>query len=169
MTKDGQCTYLAVEGSRFCEYHSGEARGGKRHEQAKSERYLIDNQALREAYQRQQDDKDYLDLKDEILLLTALMERRINSAKTDVDLQLATNHAVALMQRLESMKINLLKIQQQLGLVLGKDQLRVLAREMAVILDEELDGLEDKDERMEAISERLFVAIEQAGRKLEDE
>ena len=168
ITKDGQCQYPAVEGSEYCSYHAGEHRGGKEHKQRQVERYMIDQQELRRSYLRQNDDKDYLSLKDEILLVQAVLERRLNSIRTDADMQMAVGHVSQLVQRLESMKLNLMKIQQQLGLVLGKDQLRALARELANILDEELEGLEKKDDLMESISRRIFEAIEEAGQPKED-
>lgn len=166
-TNDGQCQYLSIEGSEYCAYHNGGVRGGSNFQKKKVERYLIDEQELRRSYLRQADDKDYLSLKDEILLLQAVLERRLNSIRTDADLQMGIGHVNILVQRLESMKVNLLKIQSQLGLVLGKDELRILARDMATILDEELSGLEDKDERMDRICQRLFEAIEGAGKKEE--
>jgi len=126
-------------------------------------RYLIDNEELKKAYLRQHDDKDYLSLKDEIVLVQALLERRWNVAKTETDQIMATTVAMQLVQRLESMKVALMKIQQQLGLVLGKDQLRALAGDIATILDEELVGIEHKDIVMENIGQRIYEAIETAG------
>lgn len=165
VTKDGQCRYLSVEGSEHCAYHSGNQRGGDQLAHRQKERYLIDQEDLRQAYLRNNDDKGYLGLKDEISLVTALLQKRINSIATDADCTMAVGHVNILVQRLESMKINLIKIQSSLGLVLGKDELRVLARNMAQILDEELEGLDDKAERMDRIVERLFEAIETAGQK----
>lgn len=164
-TKDGQCRYLSVEGSEYCNYHNGADRGGRRFKEEKRERYLIDNQQLRESYLRQRDDTHYLDLKDEILLVQAVLERRLNSIKNEADMQMAVGHVTQLVKQLESMKLNLMKIQQQLGLVLGKDELRVLARNIAGILDEELDGIEDKEDRIERICERMILEIESAGQK----
>ena len=166
---NGQCRYVAVPGSNFCEYHKGMRKGGEKAQASKGERYLIDQQELRRSYLRQQDDQDYLSLKDEILLVQAVLERRLNSIRTDVDVQMAVGPVSQLIQRLESMKLNLMKIQQQLGLVLGKDQLRSLARNMAEILDHELDGIEDKEDRMERICEKLFEAIEDAGKPTDTE
>lgn len=168
VTPHGQCEYLAVEGSKFCNYHSNGAAPVKA-ERKKTERYMIDNQSLRSSYLRQQDDAEYLNLRDEILLATAVLERRLNTLKTDSDVIMAVGPVSQLLQRLESMKISLLKLQTQLGLVIGKDELRSLAQEIATILDEELEGIEDKDDRLDRIAERLFVAIEAAGRKDTDD
>ena len=163
-TKDGQCQYPAVEGSEYCSYHCGDSRGGAKAKAAKVERYLLDDQQLRGAYLRQKDDKDYLSMKDEIMLLSAVLERRLNGIKTDADLMMSVGHVSQLVQRLESMKINLMKIQQTLGIVLGKDEVRALARSMADILVDELDGVEDKEERIDRILQRVFEAIEDAGK-----
>lgn len=168
VTPHGQCQYLAVPGNDRCEYHS-QGTGERKLRQKRVERYLIDNEQLRKSYLRQNDDAHYLDLKDEIALTHAMIERRLNAIQTDADVMMAIGPFTQMVQRLESMKISLMKLQQQLGLVLGKDELRQLAIVFANVLDEELDGLEDKETRMEAILERLFVAVEQAGTKKEDD
>ena len=165
VTRDGQCRYLSVEGSEHCAYHNGNQRGGNQLEQRKKDRYLIDQADLRQSYERFNDDKGYLGLKDEISLLSMILQKRINSIQSDADNMMAVGHINILTQRLESMKINLIKFQTSLGLVLGKDELRILARNMAQILDEELEGLPDKAARMDRIVERLFSEIENAGRK----
>lgn len=167
VTQHGQCVYLAVEGSQYCNFHG--VGSGKRHlEQKERERYLIDQHTLRSAYQRQQDDIAYLDMKQEILLLQALLERRLNAIKCDADVLMSIGPVTQLVQRLESMKSTLLKMQQTLGLVLGKDALRGLAKEIADILDQELDGLDDKYERLERISLAIIGAIESAGKNPEN-
>lgn len=168
VTPHGQCEYLSVEGSERCEYHS-RGQGQKKLNRQRIERYLIDNEELRKSYLRQNNDAHYLDLKDEISLTHAMIERRLNAIKTDADVMMAIGPFTQLVQRLESMKISLMKLQQQLGLVLGKDELRQLAATFAQVLDEELDGLDDKEDRMERLLERLVVAIEAAGTKREDD
>jgi len=129
----------------------------------RTERYLIEEQQLRSSYLRQQDDVNYLDMRDEILLLQALLERRLNQIQTDADCLMAIGPVTQLTARLESMKVALLKINQQLGLVIGKDHLMQLARDIADILDQELEGIQNKEERMESISVRIVEAIENAG------
>lgn len=167
VTPHGQCEYLAVEGSDTCEYHSG-GHNERKLRRKRIERYLIDNEELRKSYLRQNNDAHYLDLKDEISLTHAMIERRLNAIKTDADVMMAIGPFTQLVQRLESMKISLMKLQQQLGLVLGKDELRQLAVQFAEVLDNELDGIEDKEERMDRILEQLVVAIEAAGKKGEE-
>ena len=163
VTPNGQCEYLSVTGSNRCEYHS-QGNAKKKLETKKVERYLIDNEHLRKSYLRQNNDAHYLDLKDEIALTHAMIERRLSMIQTDQDMIMAVGPFTALVQRLESMKISLMKLQQQLGLVLGKEELRNLAGLFAQILDEELEGMDDKEERMEAMLERLVVAIEEAAK-----
>lgn len=168
VTPNGQCGYLAVGGDTFCDYHSKGA-SGRALERKRVDRYMIDNEQIKEAYKRHNNDEAYLDLRDDIALVHAMVERRLNTVKTEADSILAVGHFNALMGRLESMKISLMKLQQQLGLVLGKNELRVLADAMARILDEELEGLDDKEERMDRMIERLFVAVEEAGSPKEKE
>lgn len=163
VTPHGQCEYPAFEGERFCKFHAHIQES--KIKRAKQERYILDSRELRAAYERQLGDVDYLSLKEEILLTQAILERRLNAIKTDADIMMAIGPLTQLIQRLESMKISLLKIQQALGMVLSKDHLRVLAREISQTLDEELEGIEDKEERIEKIAKRILAAIESAGQK----
>ena len=160
----GQCPYFSLDGEQFCEKHMS-PRGALRHRREKVERYLIDQQELRMSYMRQQDDKEYLNMKDEILLIQALLEQKINSITNKTELLTAIPGINALVQRLESMKSTLLKMQRELGLVLGKDRLRSLAEEIATILDEELTGVPNKVELLEQIGLRIVDAIEVAGKE----
>lgn len=164
---DGQCPYLAVEGEKYCEKHLGVA-GNSRVRRQKVERYLIDQQKLAASYNRQKDDRNYLDMREEILLLQALLERKINSIQTDTELITSIPAISALVQRLESMKSTLLKMQRELGKVLGKDVLRDFVKEIGTILDEELVGIENKGIIMENIANRIIQALDEAGNKPED-
>ena len=159
----GQCPYYAYEDAEMCENHLSDV-GVARHKKRKVERYLIEQQDLRMSYLRQQDDHEYLDMKEEILLLQALLEQKINAITNKTELLTAIPGINALVQRLESMKSSLLKMQQELGLVLGKDAIRGLAVEIVNILDEELTGVTDKAERLEKIGTRIVSAIEKAGK-----
>lgn len=163
ITRDGQCTYLAEQGSKFCDFHDKHAKNRKKTE--RKNRYIIQQAELQEAYSRHNGDLDYLDLRDEINLLHGMLERRLAMATNIAEEMDAYRAIEGYLQRLESMKIALMKMQQQQGLVLSKDQLRVLAKHIASILDEELEGVPDKEDKMERIVERLFEAIDEAGRK----
>jgi len=164
---DGQCVYLALEGEEKCEKHLSHY-GTERFRRQKVERYLIDQQELAASYSRQHDDKNYLDMKDEILLLQALLEQKINSIASKTELITAIPGINALVQRLESMKSTLLKMQRELGKVLGKDALREFVKDLATILDEELVGVENKGVVMEAIADRIMDALDEAGKASED-
>jgi hypothetical protein len=146
----------------MCENHLSEV-GIARYKQKKVERYLIEQHDLRLSYQRQQDDHEYLNMKEEILLLQALLEQKINAITNKTELLTSIPGINALVQRLESMKSSLLKMQRELGLVLGKDAIRGLAVEIVKILDEELTGIDDKAIRLEKIGTRIVSAIEEAG------
>lgn len=164
---DGQCQYLAEKGEKYCEKHLGIA-GNARIRRKKVERYLIDQQELAASYNRQKDDRDYLDMKEEILLLQALLEQKINSIETKGELITAIPGINALVQRLESMKSTLLKMQRELGKVLGKEALRDFVKELGTILDEELTGVDNKGVIMEKIADRVIDALDEAGKASEN-
>lgn len=166
VTPHGQCEYLARQDEKFCDFHT-RGHSKKRAEQSERRRYLLDNAEMREALDRQRDDLDYLNLKEEILVTQMMLERQINKMDTGGDFTSGLGQYNQLVQRLESMKISLLKIQQQLGLVLGKDALRQLGRDLGEILNEELESVENKEAMMDAICERFLVAIEKAGKPKE--
>lgn len=163
----GQCPYLAAEGEKYCERHLG-SKGRNRYKQRKIERYLIDQQDLAETYSRQMDDLDYLDIKEEIILVQTLLQHKINSIGSKTELITSIPGINSLVQRLESMKLSMLKMQKDLGKVLGKEALRELVKEIATILDEELVGVPDKGERIERIADRIVDALDSAGQTSED-
>lgn len=165
-TPSGQCTYLSVpESGKFCEKHLG-TRGNNKIRQQRVERYLIDQHELAASYNRQKDDRDYLDMKDEILLLQALLEQKINSITTKTELITSIPGINTLVQRLESMKSTLLKMQRELGKVLGKDVLKDFVKELGTILDEELPD-ENKAIIMERVADRALYALENLGDKID--
>lgn len=168
MTSDGQCEYGAVEGSRFCDWHSmGHAERNLQKQEKR--RYVIEREQIKEAYHRHGNDLAYLDLKDEIALTRGLLERRLNLARNESEEIAAQRDLQGWTKSLESMIIALSKMQSQLGLVLGKDQLRRLAKNFATIFNEELEGVDNKEDRIDKINERIFQALEDAGRDQEQD
>lgn len=169
VTPNGQCQYLASDNDDFCDFHNhGAAK--RRNQKKEVERYILDNHALRSSYERQLSDEDYLNLRREICLLEAIMEKRANMLKTDEDYMMGTSAVTTLAQRLESMKISLLKMRQSLNMVLGVDQLRAFALEIADILSEELSEVPNKEVIIEKVGQRIYEALEEVanGRKGEE-
>jgi len=160
VTQNGQCQYLASDGDRFCDFHNhGTAK--RRNEKREVERYILDNQELRSSYERQHSDDDYLSLRREIDLLHAIMERRANMLRTEADYAMGTSAIMAIAQRLESMKISLLKMKQSLNMMLGVDQLKAFALQIADILSEELNEIPNKEVIIEQIGQRIYEALEE--------
>lgn len=160
VTPHGQCQYLASEGDELCDFHN---HGAARRKSSKQEveRYILDNHELRDRYERQQSDEDYLNLRKDICLLRALMEKRANMLKTDADYMMGTNAVLGIAQRLESMNISLLKLRQASNTMLGVDQLKAVALQIAEILSEELRDVPNQEEIIERIGQRIFEALEE--------
>jgi len=167
ITNDGQCRYLAVGASKYCDFHS-HGTASRNEEKKELYSYFIQNKEINASFQRRLKDQNYLDLREDIQLTRALLERRLNLAKTFSEEIAAIKDVQGLILRLESMSISLQKLQQQLGLVLGKDQLRVFAKELALILKDELNDVKDRDQIIDRICERVFGALETAGRQEEN-
>jgi len=166
ITDHGQCQVLAVENSNFCDKHYRQSpNGGRPSTQLKKQeirRYKLDNAKLQQSLDQQYQDDDYLNLKDEILLLQMLVKERLGMIRTDADLIMAVGQVNTMIQRLESMKVALLKIQQQLGFVLTKDQVRKLGMQLADLMAEEFQGVDDKDERINRVCIGFINAIQNA-------
>ncbi len=159
VTQNGQCQYLSSEGDRYCDFHNhGAAK--RRNEKREVERYILDNQELRSSYERQHSDEDYLSLRREIDLLHAIMEKRANMLKTEADYAMGTSAIMAIAQRLESMKISLLKMKQSLNMMLSVDTLKAFALDIGDILSEELNEIPNKEVIIEKIGQRIYEALE---------
>ena len=163
ITSSGQCGFLAVDGSRFCDFHSRPAQSGK--VQKAVDQFLIEREELRNPYQRFSKETNYLDMRQTIGLLKMMMERRLNHAKNKDEEIDAFRDVESYIAKLQSMAIALQKLQQQMGLVLGKDELRVFAKDIGNILNDELKGVKNKEAKIDAICERIFESLDAAGKQ----
>lgn len=161
------CLELSLEGYNRCERHLSPSQT-MQFRSDRQNRYLIVSEQMKEGYTRQMGDAAYLNMRDEIALLHALLEKRVNAIHNEADLKAAHGPVTQIIQRLESMKSSLLKMQAQLGLVLNKDQLMLLAKDFANILNEELAEVPNKNEMLDKIIVRLCEAIEAAGTQPEE-
>lgn len=154
----GQCDYLAIEGSRYCDFH--QQLGHKKETQKAIDQFLIEREELRNPYQRFSRESNYLDMRQTIGLLKMMIERRLNHAKNENDEIASFRDVESYIAKLTSMAIALQKLQEQMGLVLGKDELRHFAKDIGTILNEELEGVDGKEAKIDAICERIFESLD---------
>lgn len=132
VTGQGQCGNLAIEGSKFCGAHGGNA-AAKVLDQKNLSNYRLAKYQNRLA---QFADSDKLkSLRDEIGILRILIEERFNySIKTDNDLLLHSGPLADLIMKVEKLVSSCDRIESKLGLMMDKTQVMQLATEVVEII-----------------------------------
>lgn len=158
-----QCEYLSDTGSDYCPSHSV---GPKKENDRR--RYILDRAIIKDAYERQSKEVDYLSLKEEIILLHSLLQTRIDTLESQAHVVSATNDILQIQRQLESMKKTFFQMQKSLGLVLSREAVLEIARETAIAIDEELGDFPGKEEIIDKICTRICDTIERVGQQEED-
>jgi hypothetical protein len=99
------------------------------------------------------------ELRDNIGLLHMLIERRFNMMKNDNDLILACGPITTMIDKMEKLVSSCHKIEQNLGLLLAKQAILNLAKNMVAVMIEELEGIPDYEDTIDRITTRLYDTI----------
>jgi hypothetical protein len=121
--------------------------------------YLLRDAALSQEVERHGASDAVKDLKEEIALARTLLERRLNSIKDQGDLIAATGQIVTLLTTIEKLVSSCHKIEQSLGILIGKERVMDLAKTVVTILLEELDGVEGYEGIIDRVGERLVSEL----------
>lgn len=149
----GQCLYKALEGGRYCPIHAG-GYGKKNIQKAIQHKYELT------LFKKRVDDFSEGDsvksLRGEIGIMRMVLERILNSCKTDVDVLVYAgaigNHA----EKISKLVLACDRLEGRMGMMLDKAALTVLAGQFIEILMRYIDDPEVLDgvanEMIEAIS-----------------
>ncbi len=146
----GQCHNPQVEGSDFCDRHSSEK------ERIKG--YQLTDPALRERFVHH--GRSALEqIRQEIQLLRIMAEDRFNMAETP-------GERIAAYQFVSNTNVNIVKCEETItklelsnSVVLGKEALADLSKDIITILTEELQDVPRYDTIVDAIARRMADAI----------
>jgi hypothetical protein len=159
ITKSGQCTQLAEESSDFCKRHARKSSADI--EKARLRHYLLSNPMLQEKMERQSGIEEVRSLREEIHLARVMVETRLDLIEegNKGDMLAAFSSINTYLQTIEKLTSSCHKMEISLGHLLTKSSVFSLGQDMVAILAEELQGIDDYEETIDRISERLVVAI----------
>lgn len=147
----GQCPSPKVDGSRYCSKHSDESdriRG-----------YRLSNPELRDQFEHHSRSNIYASAKEEIFLLRAMVNEKLNSIENRAEfLSSFTNLTPSIVSITKCIE-TLSKLERQNNIVLGKEALAWLQKEMVSILISELKDVENYERIVDSIAKRIAKAI----------
>lgn len=150
---NGSCPLDAVEGSLFCEKHSNEA--------ALRSNYVLADAKLAEKLSSKPGDVIY-SLRDEVTLMRAMIEDRLNMAKSDAEKLVAYNQVAAWIGTVDKLVNSLNRLEKEVNSTLTKDALFEVARKLIQVIVEEVQHLPGHENVIDAISHRVVPVIEDA-------
>lgn len=129
--KDGQCIYLAMEHSAFCNLHGGPA-GQKAAVKKQYHDYLI------QQYQTRLDDfagsDNIKNLHGEIGLLRMIIENIVNQIKTPEHFPLYADKIGGLIDKCHKIVVDMQKLDEKTGQMMSKDAMFTLIDSIATII-----------------------------------
>jgi hypothetical protein len=157
---DGQCQNVAEPGAEYCRAHGGHDNT----DQQSLRGYLLAKARDRARLAELSDELEPIkELRDSIALLHMLIERRFNLVKDETDLLAACGPLNQMLQNMDRLVNSCHKIEQNLGQLLAKHAVLILAKRMVEIIVEELEGIENYELIVDRITERLIDTIRGAG------
>lgn len=159
ITKNGQCTKLSMDGSDFCRGHAHKSCANI--ERDRLRHYLLSNPILQEKMDRQFGIEEVRSLREEIHLARVMVETRLDMIEPDDkgDMLSAFSSINTYLQTIEKLTSSAHKMEISLSHLLTKSSVFSLGQDMVAILADELQGIDNYEEIIDKISERLVVAI----------
>lgn len=163
---DGQCQNRAEHGREFCCVH-----GGRSLQEAEEKRgYLLAKVDERSRLARLSDDLEPVkELRDLISLQHMMIERRYNAITNEGDLLAACGPLNQMLLTMERLINSAHRIETNLGELLQRHAVLALAKEMVSIVIDELDGIDDYENIVDRITQRLIDTIRNASNVTEKE
>lgn len=150
----GSCTRDAVEGSLFCERHSNEV--------ALQRAYVLEDAQLAQKFERQHGITMLQSLTEELALLRAMVNDRLDMAKTDAERMQAYNQVASWLSIIDKLQNSVNKMEERTSAVLSKETLMHIFREILDVLSQEIRKLPNSEEVIDAVAVRIVPVIEKA-------
>lgn len=152
-----QCWYESLPESKYCHRHDN---GRDLAEQKHTRGYLLAQAADRTRLATVSDHLEPVKaLRESIALLTIMIEKRWNLVRNDGDLLQACGPLNTMLQNMERLVTSCHKIEQNLGLLLARQAIMSLARQMVEVIIDELEGIDDYEAIVDRITARLIDLI----------
>lgn len=150
----GQCSRPQVDGSRYCSKHSDEADRIKG--------YRLSNPELRERFEHHNRSDLFASLGQEVALLRAMIESRLEEVSGPADVINALNVVHKPLVDIVKCAETLSKLERQNNVVLGKEALAKLNKQIIEILIGELEQIPNSETIIDRVASRLADALANA-------
>lgn len=150
----GPCNQFAIDESDYCERHSKEKQ--------RKVNYLLTDPELRKKYAHHSRAENLETIRQEVVLLRALINERLNLARTDAEKISAFNVIHPALSTLNKMVESLSKLERSSGVVLEKEAIRNLGNQIIDILIDELKDIPNRDSVIDRIAHKIAKAIADA-------
>jgi hypothetical protein len=157
VTSKGQCIHLAVERSRYCEVH--EFSGKEKIRKERLRHYLLANPDLAARYNRHSAIEEVKNLRDEIALARAMIGKRLDAVENNSDFLAACGTVNSYLKTVEKLVSSCHKMEISLNTLLSKASIFTLGQEIVSILVDELSQIDNYEEIVDKISERIIATI----------
>lgn len=151
---NGSCPYDALDGSLFCDRHSNEV--------ALQRNYVLADAQLAEKFERQHGASMLNTLREEVMLLRAMANDRLNMCKTDAERIVAYSQVATWFGTIDKLVTTLNRMEKETSQVLTKETLMEVFRTIVAVISDEVKSLDGYEKVIDAISVRLVPVIEEA-------
>lgn len=161
---DGQCQNVAEEGSDYCRVCGGESQTPAR----RLKQYLLTRAQDQSRLADLDDPEGLKSLRDEVVIATGMLERRLNLVSTDAEFISAFPQVEKFLKTLADLKKSSFFLEQKSGAMLSRSAAFGLFQEIIKIIVDELDGISDYEQIVDRIIARIGPAIQHAGNSESD-
>lgn len=152
----GPCCENALEGSKFCATHD------RNFQKTIKRQYMLTKAKYRQRYSEFAESPEIRTLRDEIAVLRMVMEERLNMIQNESDMLAACGQIAAMAVTIEKLVKSCHALESRLGTLLSKSTLLGVANDIVKILLEELAGIDNYEDIVDRISERILKVITSA-------
>jgi len=153
VTSRGQCDNLVAPHSNFCIVHGGN-KAGERVALLELRNYRLTKYHAR-AHQMAES-SDVKSLRDEIGILRMMLEERLNSIKSPMDVMIQSQPVSELIGKIEKVVLSCHKLEERTGQVLDKQALLQFASEVITVVSDTLGDSPD----VEKIADGILAVAE---------
>lgn len=162
--KYGQCSNAAEHGSEYCKHCGGVSTKNEEEKRA----YLVTKSDVKRRLAELDAGQDPVrDLQRTISVVHMLIETWIRSATSDTAIMAACGPLEKLIQRMESLCKSAVTLQEKLDLLLPRSAVLNVGQTIVKIVIEELQGVENYEQIVDRIINRIFPAINNTPKLLE--
>ncbi len=161
---DGQCQNLAAEGSDYCVACGGVDRAPAQ----RLRQYLLTRAQDRTRLAQLDDPEGLKSLRDEVVIATGMLERRLNLVRTDAEFISAFPQVEKFFKTLADLKKSNFFLEQKSGAMLSRSAALKMGREIIEIIVDRLEGIPNYEQTVDAIITDIVATISKADNSEDD-